>query len=124
MSPARRSPPSSWPPAPAQAPAKASPKTDDEKTVYAVGVAIQKSLETFKLTPAELELVVAGLRDAAAGKAEVKLEEKQAAIQQLAMARRAAAGRRGQARPARPTSRRPPRRPARSRPPRAWSTSR
>jgi len=75
-----------------QAPAKASPKTDDEKTVYALGVAIQKSLETFKLSPAEVELVVSGLRDAAAGKAEIKLEEKQAAIQQLAMARRTAAG--------------------------------
>jgi FKBP-type peptidyl-prolyl cis-trans isomerase len=75
-----------------QAPAKASPKTDDEKTVYALGVAIQKSLETFKLTPAEVDLVVAGLRDAAAGKPEVKLEEKQTAIQQLAMSRRAAAG--------------------------------
>jgi FKBP-type peptidyl-prolyl cis-trans isomerase len=74
------------------APAKVSPKTDDEKTVYALGVAIQKSLETFKLSPAEVELVVGGLRDAAAGKPEIKLEEKQAAIQQLAMSRRAAAG--------------------------------
>ena len=75
-----------------QGPAKATPKTDDEKTVYALGLAISKSLETFKLSPAELELVVAGLRDAAAGKGEVKLEEKQADIQKLAMARRAAAG--------------------------------
>ena len=76
----------------APAPAKVTPKTDDEKTIYAVGVAIQKSLEAFNLTPAEVELVVAGVRDAAAGKAEVKLEEKQAAIQQLVMSRRAAQG--------------------------------
>jgi FKBP-type peptidyl-prolyl cis-trans isomerase len=76
----------------APAPAKVTPKTDDEKTIYAVGVAIQKSLEAFSLTPAEVELVLAGVRDAAAGKAEVKLEEKQAAIQQLVMARRAAQG--------------------------------
>ena len=75
-----------------QAPAKSSPKTDDEKTVYALGLAISKSLETFKLSPAELELVVAGLRDSAAGKTEIKLEEKQQDIQKLAMARRAAAG--------------------------------
>ncbi len=76
----------------AQPTAKVSPKTDDEKTVYAVGVAIQKSLEVFNLSPAEVELVVQGVRDAAAGKPEVKLEEKQAAIQQLVMARRAAQG--------------------------------
>jgi len=76
----------------ASPPAKVSPKTDDEKTIYAVGVAIQKSLEPFNLTPAEVELVVAGVRDAAAGKAEVKLEEKQQAIQKLVMDRRAAQG--------------------------------
>jgi FKBP-type peptidyl-prolyl cis-trans isomerase len=76
----------------ARAPAKVSPKTDDEKTIYAIGVAIQKSLEAFTLTPAEVELVLAGVRDASAGKAEVKLEEKQAAIQQLVTARRAAQG--------------------------------
>ncbi len=75
-----------------QVPQRGAPKTDDEKTIYAVGVAIQKSLEPFNLTPVELELVVAGVRDAAAGKAEVKLEEKQAAIQQLVMARRAVQG--------------------------------
>ena len=50
------------------APQKATPKTDDDKTVYAVGVAVQKSLETFQFSPAELELVIAGLRDSAAGK--------------------------------------------------------
>jgi FKBP-type peptidyl-prolyl cis-trans isomerase len=74
------------------APPKVAPKTDDDKTIYAVGLAIQKSLETFAFTPAELELVLAGVRDAAANKGEVKLEDKQMAIQQLAMARRAAAG--------------------------------
>jgi FKBP-type peptidyl-prolyl cis-trans isomerase len=74
------------------APPKASPKTDDEKTVYAIGLAIQKSLEPFSFSPAELELVLSGIRDAAAGKGEVKLEDKQNAIQQLALARRAAAG--------------------------------
>jgi FKBP-type peptidyl-prolyl cis-trans isomerase len=76
----------------APAPVKVSPKTDDEKTIYAIGVAIQKSLEAFTLTPAEVELVLAGIRDASAGKAEVKMEEKQAAIQALVTARRAAQG--------------------------------
>ncbi len=74
------------------APPKPALKTDDDKTVYAVGVAIQKSLETFAFTPAELELVLAGIKDASVNKAEVKLEEKQNDIQKLALARRAAAG--------------------------------
>jgi FKBP-type peptidyl-prolyl cis-trans isomerase len=78
------------------APPKATPKTDDEKTFYAVGLAIQKSLETFQLSPAELDLVVAGIRDGATIKDEaalpVKLADKQNAIQQLALARRAAIG--------------------------------
>jgi FKBP-type peptidyl-prolyl cis-trans isomerase FkpA len=76
----------------APAPAKVAPKTEDDKTVYAIGVAIQKSLEAFNLTPAEVEMVLAGVRDAAAGKPEVKLEDRQAAIQQLVTSRRAAAG--------------------------------
>jgi FKBP-type peptidyl-prolyl cis-trans isomerase FkpA len=79
------------PPAPS-APKAASPQTEDEKTVYALGVTIHRSLSVFSLTPAEVELVIAGLRDASAGKSTVKVEEKQAAIQALATARRAAAG--------------------------------
>jgi FKBP-type peptidyl-prolyl cis-trans isomerase FkpA len=73
-------------------PPAATPKTDDDKTVYAIGVAMAKSLEPLNLTPAEIELVTSGLRAAAAGKAEVKLEDKQQAIQQFAMTRRQAAG--------------------------------
>ena len=42
----------------APAPAKVTPKTDDEKTIYAVGVAIQKSLEAFNLTPTEVEQLI------------------------------------------------------------------
>ena len=76
----------------AKAPEKGAPKTEDEKTVYAIGLAVQKSLEVFSLTPTELELVLAGVRDSAAGKPEVKLEEKQAAIQKLVTDRRAAQG--------------------------------
>jgi FKBP-type peptidyl-prolyl cis-trans isomerase FkpA len=74
------------------APPKVSPKTEDDKTVYAVGVAIQKSLEPFQFTAAELDLVLAGVKDAAANKAEVTLESKQGEIQKLAMARRAKQG--------------------------------
>jgi FKBP-type peptidyl-prolyl cis-trans isomerase FkpA len=73
------------------APPKAEPKTDDDKTVYAIGVAISKSLEVFNFSPAEVELVLAGVRDGVAKKELVKLEEKQMDIQKLALARRDAA---------------------------------
>jgi FKBP-type peptidyl-prolyl cis-trans isomerase len=76
----------------AEAPSKVAPKSEDDKTIYAVGVSVQRSLEPFKLTPAELELVLAGIRDAANGKASVKLEEKQVAIQKLVADRRSAQG--------------------------------
>jgi FKBP-type peptidyl-prolyl cis-trans isomerase FkpA len=68
-----------------------TPKTDEEKSIYAVGVAVNRQVEVFHLTPAEVELVIAGFRDAAAGKALVKVEEKMPDIQKLAMARSQAA---------------------------------
>ena len=73
------------------APPAPTPKTDEEKTLYAVGVAVNRQVEVFHLTPAETELVVAGFRDAAAGKAAIKVEEKMPDIQKLAMARAQAA---------------------------------
>jgi FKBP-type peptidyl-prolyl cis-trans isomerase FkpA/FKBP-type peptidyl-prolyl cis-trans isomerase FklB len=39
------------------------PKTDEQKTLYALGVAVSQSLSAFNLTEAELELVKAGLTD-------------------------------------------------------------
>jgi FKBP-type peptidyl-prolyl cis-trans isomerase len=38
-------------------------KTDDDKTLYALGLVISNQLAVFKLTPAELELVKAGFSD-------------------------------------------------------------
>lgn len=73
-----------------QTPTAPKPKTDEEKTVYALGVAVQESLKPFAFTPAELELVISGLRDSAAGKAEIKVADKQMDIQKLALARQAA----------------------------------
>jgi FKBP-type peptidyl-prolyl cis-trans isomerase FkpA/FKBP-type peptidyl-prolyl cis-trans isomerase FklB len=43
-------------------------KTDDQKTFYAIGLAISQGLSSFNLTEAELELVKAGLTDGALGK--------------------------------------------------------
>jgi FKBP-type peptidyl-prolyl cis-trans isomerase FkpA len=42
--------------------------SEDDKTLYAVGLSIWKSLAVFELTPAEAEVVLRGLREAAAGK--------------------------------------------------------
>lgn len=57
-------------PAPAAAPAVAvadppgaAGKTDDQKTLYALGVAISKNLGVFELTPADLEIVKLGLSE-------------------------------------------------------------
>jgi len=57
--------------APAKAPAKAAAPgltTDDEKTIYALGLSMYRSLGQFDLSPAELEIVKRALTDAAAGK--------------------------------------------------------
>ena len=41
--------------------------TDDEKTIYALGLTIYRSLSPFDLSPAEVEIVKRALSDAAAG---------------------------------------------------------
>jgi FKBP-type peptidyl-prolyl cis-trans isomerase FkpA len=40
-------------------------KSDEDKTLYALGVAVSGQLASFALTPAELEIVKAGITDAA-----------------------------------------------------------
>jgi FKBP-type peptidyl-prolyl cis-trans isomerase FkpA len=69
--------------APANPPAAASPKpaagaetmTDDQKTVYSLGLSIYRTLAQFDLSPAELDLVKRALSDAATGKPAVDLNE-------------------------------------------------
>ena len=46
-----------------------SPKTEDEKTVYALGVLLSRNLQPFALTDQELELLKAGLADGVHAKA-------------------------------------------------------
>lgn len=46
----------------------AAPKTEEEKTLYAIGVAISQQIAGFELTPAELAFVQAGVLDGAQGK--------------------------------------------------------
>ena len=49
--------------------------TDDEKTVYALGLMMAQSLSMFNLSPAELEIVKRALSDAASGKPAIELSE-------------------------------------------------
>jgi FKBP-type peptidyl-prolyl cis-trans isomerase FkpA len=65
--------------------------TDDQKTIYSIGLSIYKTLSTFDLTPAELDLVKRALSDAAAKTPAVPLEEWGPKISALATSRTKAA---------------------------------
>jgi FKBP-type peptidyl-prolyl cis-trans isomerase FkpA len=56
-------------------PAPVALTTDEEKSIYALGLSIYKSLGQFDLSPHELEIVKRALADAAAGKPAVDLNE-------------------------------------------------
>ncbi len=74
---------------PAAPAAKLTP-ADMDKTLYAIGLSISKSLEPFALSPAEAEKVVQGVRDGVTGKAKFQLDDKvQGQVQELYMSRRA-----------------------------------
>jgi len=77
-------------PKPAVAAAPAPLTTDEQKTVYALGLMMGQSISMFNLTPAELELVKRALSDAAAGKPALELSEWGPKIQPLATSRSAA----------------------------------
>jgi FKBP-type peptidyl-prolyl cis-trans isomerase FkpA len=80
--PAAPAPPQTQKPVP-PAPAAAA-MTDEQKTLYAIGLVMSRSLRQFDLSPAELEIVKRALSDATAGKPAVELEEWGARIQPLA----------------------------------------
>jgi FKBP-type peptidyl-prolyl cis-trans isomerase FkpA len=66
------------------------PKTEDEKTLYALGLALARELQVFNLNPTEAEQVKRGFADALSGKKPVvELEAYGSKIQALAQARRA-----------------------------------
>ena len=62
-------------------------QSEDEKTIYAIGLLMGRQLGPLGLSPAEIVLVTRGLNDAAAGKPLVDLETYVPKIQQLAQAR-------------------------------------
>jgi FKBP-type peptidyl-prolyl cis-trans isomerase FkpA len=61
--------------------------TDEEKTIYSLGLTMHRSLSQFDLSPAELEIVKRALSDAAAGKPSIELSEWGPKIQPLARER-------------------------------------
>ena len=61
--------------------------TDEEKTIYALGLSIARSLSPFDLSAHELELVRQALKDAAAGKPAVDLNTWGPKIEPLAQSR-------------------------------------
>ncbi len=65
--------------------------TDEEKTIYAIGLSIAQSLTPLSLSPNELDLIKQALSDAAAGKPAVQLEEWGPKIRSLQDARSAQA---------------------------------
>jgi FKBP-type peptidyl-prolyl cis-trans isomerase FkpA len=69
------------------------PQTEQDKTLYAVGLIIAKQLNVFNLSPIELEWVKEGLDDAISGKkAQVEVADYNTKVQELAKARRKAQG--------------------------------
>jgi FKBP-type peptidyl-prolyl cis-trans isomerase FkpA len=63
--------------------------TDDQKTIYALGLSIYRSLSQFDLSPEELTIIKQALSDAAAGKPAIDLSAWGPKIQPLAGARAA-----------------------------------
>lgn len=67
----------------------AAPSTDEQKEIYAIGLSIYRSLGQFDLSPAEVALVERALKDAAAGKPAIELDEWGPKIEALVNARSA-----------------------------------
>jgi FKBP-type peptidyl-prolyl cis-trans isomerase FkpA len=61
--------------------------TDDQKTIYALGLSMYQSLSRFDLSPAELDILKRALSDAAAKKPEIDLATWGPKIQALAQQR-------------------------------------
>lgn len=70
-------------------------KTDDEKTIYALGMSIGRSIKSYDLTPAELEILKKGLTDASTNtRPAVEMEKYAPRLQQLAKGRQDRVGKR------------------------------
>jgi FKBP-type peptidyl-prolyl cis-trans isomerase len=71
----------------AQKPA-APAKVDTSKALYGLGLAVARSLDTFSLSPGELDQVIKGIKDGVSGKSKMALDQSvQTAVNDLARAR-------------------------------------
>ena len=78
--------------APAARAAEVKLDTEDQKTLYALGLALSRNLATFNLTPSELETVEAGMSDGLFSKEKkVEIDKYGQKIQELAQTRAKAA---------------------------------
>ena len=76
----------------AAVPASAQPKTEDEKVLYTLGLAISQNLASFTLSEAELKMVEEGMRDGVLKKApKVDLQTYGVKVGELQRSRMAAA---------------------------------
>ena len=76
----------------AAAPASAQPKTEDDKTLYALGLALSQNIGSFNLSEAELKMVEEGLRDGVLKRPpKVELQTYGPKLQELQRTRMAAA---------------------------------
>jgi FKBP-type peptidyl-prolyl cis-trans isomerase FkpA len=67
--------------------------TEDQKTLYALGLIVSRSLSVFQLAPSELGVVQRGITDAGTGKnPAVNLSDFEGKVQELAKTRRKIAG--------------------------------
>jgi FKBP-type peptidyl-prolyl cis-trans isomerase FkpA len=67
--------------------------SEEQKTLYAIGLTVSRSLSVFNLTPEELEIVKQGITDSVIGKkTEIELNSYYEKVQQLARTRRIALG--------------------------------
>lgn len=69
------------------------PKTEEQKTLYSIGLIVARQLSVFDLTPEELDVVKQGLSDATTGKkTEVEIAAYSEKVQELARSRRKVQG--------------------------------
>lgn len=68
------------------------PMSEEQKSLYAIGLIMARQLDVFALTPAEFELVKQGLADGMSGKPLVDADAYTKNVQELAIARRDARG--------------------------------
>jgi FKBP-type peptidyl-prolyl cis-trans isomerase FkpA/FKBP-type peptidyl-prolyl cis-trans isomerase FklB len=65
-------------------------ETEDQKTIYSLGLAVAQNLEQFTLSSAEIDLVLQGIRDGLGKSAQVDVMAYRSKIQQLAQQRASA----------------------------------